>query len=710
MHTSPQASNRKNILNPILLFLFILLIYSLSIHQIVDNDIFLHIKSGEYMLENKTVLSEDVFSYTIEGKPWLNSQWLAQIIFYIIYSLFNFNGLIIFKATIICAAFLIMLFTFLKRNEYSWLYFLIAAFAVISSSGRFIERPENFTLLFVSVYLYIFNKRKELLWLIPIIQMLWVNIHGGFIVGLLLTLLFVIGEILEAKIPYFKTDLPENKSQKLRSRVILLAAVFFACFINPFGYKIILNTFQFAQNKILQKFILEWLPPFVNFSLNRQDIMAAFLCLIIISIACLILNFRKARPFHVLCLLTFLYLGISGRRNIALFAIVSSVFIGLTITQIINSSFPNLRKVLLKSRPIISACLVSLLCVLIFLVVTNIYFTQIEVPQDFGLGISSALEPIGASDFIKENNIKGKLFNDYDFGGYLIYALYPKQKVFIDGRIDTYGWDFYLNEYTPFFSGNNEILKQAINKYDINLFVLKMGKENPFVPSLLKNYVYRLIYFDRSSLIIIKNSLENKELIARYAIDTSDTEELERHALKLTMRSPHSYGLNSLSKLLDGLVKNRRFPMAEYHLGAFYSGLGDFELAKQQFEKGIEMLPGYKIMRYELGNLYFRNGKLDEAIDAYSQVLKYDKKDYKVFKVLGDIYIAKNDFVNAALEYERSIKIKPYYDIGIYKTLSTIYKFYLNNNEKAQEYYQKYLQLAKDTKEKQDAEDLINSR
>lgn len=637
MNTPLTASNRKNVFNSILLFLLIVLIYSLSIHQIVDNDIFLHIKTGEYILENRVVPSEDIFSYTIAGRPWLNNQWLAQVIFYIIYSLFNFNGLIIFKATIICLAFLVMLFTFLRRNAYSWLYFLIAAVVVIASSGRFIERPENFTLLFTAVYLYIFHKQRVLLPLIPFIQALWVNMHGGFIIGLLLTALFVAGEVLEAGVPYFRRRLPEGKNHNLRPLFILMAAVFFACFLNPFGYKLIFNTFQFAQNKVLRKFILEWLPSFAHIGLNRFDVMAAFISLIIASIACFVFNFRRARPFPALCLAAFLYLGISARRNVTLFAIVSGVFIGLAITQIIDNSSLGLQKILRKSARAASLCLASLLCALIIAIVTNVYFTRLEVPQDFGLGVSGALEPVGASGFIKENNIKGRMFNSYDFGGYLIYALFPAQKVFIDGRIDTYGWDFYPNEYAPFYSGDKEIFKRAVNKYDIDIFILKMGEEGPFVPGLLESGDYRLIYFDRSSLIVVKNSARNKEIIARHGINISDIGELEKYASGISKKPPPSYGFDSLSKLLDGLAGGRRFPIAEYHLGIFYRKLGAFELSRQQFEKGINMLPWYKTMRYELGNLYFSNGRLDEAIDAYKQVLKYDKRDYKVFKVLGDI-------------------------------------------------------------------------
>jgi len=700
MNNLTPALKGKSISERILLFLFIILIYALSIHQIVDNDVFLHIKTGEYILKNRAVPSVDIFSYTIKGRPWLNNQWFADIVFYILYSILNINGLILFKASVICAAFLIMLFTYYKRNEYSWFYFFIAALAVISSSGRFIVRPENFTLLFIAILLYIFNKQRSLLFLVPIIQVFWVNMHGGFILGLALTALFVAGETLESRLPYFRKYPPEAKKGKPWPLFLLLAAVFSACLINPYGYKVILNTLPFAQSRFLRSCILEWLPSFLNISMNRLDVMVAFASLIILSTVTFILNIKKAKPFLSMCLLMFLYLAISARRNIALFSIIAPVFIGLAITQIMDSCPSNFRRMLLKSKSLINASLAVSLCILIYLVVANIYYTRIGVPQNFGLGISEVQEPVGACDFIRDNKIKGKLFNDYDFGAYIIYALYPQLKVFIDGRIDTYGAGFYLRDYEAFFNDSEGIFKDANNKYGIDIFLLKMGKDNPIKPELLKDANYRLVYFDRASLIFLKDSAQNKDVIKQYAIDTSDTRKLEDYVLRRGGPHTRSYGFDFLSRLLGGLSSKYYYPLAEYQLGIFYRDIGAFELSREQFEEGIRVFPENKILRYELGNLYFRSGRLDEAMDAYRQVLRYDKKDYKVFKVLGDIYVAKKDFKNAVLEYERSVKINPLYDAGVYKTLGMLYKFYLNDSQKAEGYFLRYSQLRRDIKER----------
>jgi len=688
-----RESAQKNLLNSILLFLFILLVCSLSLHQIVDNDVFFHVKVGQYILENQSIPAQDVFSHTINGRPWLNNQWFAEIIFYLIYSFLNLNGLILFKTIILCSVFLIMFSTFFKRNEYSWLYFFIAALSVIISSGRFIERPENLTLLFTAIYLYIFIKGRRFLPVIPIIQLFWVNIHGGFVIGLFLTAFFVTGEIIETKIPYFSKLRPKGNSLKLGNLFMLLLAVFFVCFANPYGYKLAAYPLSFMGNKFLQKNVLEWLSPFLYIHMNREDIILSFILLFILCVLSFILNIKKMRPFLLLCFMAFLYLGLLARRNLTLFAIFSSIFFGLNITSIIDRSL-TLKRILSKARTTMSICLILILGALIFSIATNRYYNWLGVPQDFGLGVSRTLEPVLASNFIKENDIKGNLFNDYDFGAYFIYSLYPSQRGFIDGRIDTYGEDFYKNDYMAFLSGDINTVKKLSDKYKIDIFVLKMGKEQPLMSNLLKDSKgFKLVYFDEASVIIARDTEQNEELISKYAIDIDRVNDIEKRSLMLGEQKIGSYGFDYLSALLARFTEGRRFPMKEYNLGNFYMDLGAFELARREFEEGIRLSPHYKIMRYCLGNLYFRNGKLDEAIDAYSEALKYDKKDFKVFKVLGDIYLRKNDFIKARDEYEKSIKINPLYDVGVYKILSDIYKFYLNDAGKADEYNARYLQL-----------------
>lgn len=698
---------QKSIFHPILISLFVILIYSLSIHQIICNDLFWHIKTGEYIVANKSVPMTDPFSYTIEGKSWLSNQWLSDILLYTIHKFFNFNGLILFKATLISIVFLIMLSAFFKRNAYSWLYILIASAAVFCSNNRFILRPDNFTLFFTSLYIYIFTmsgnktacgcqqgvtKKNNYLFALPFLQILWVNTHGGFIIGLLLTGLFLIEEIFETKVlPLFlRMNSTCNSRLRLQRAFLLAGAVLCASFISPFGPKIILYPFKLVGSKFFQGSVLEWLSIFSVINLKIETI-CLFIFLSVIAIISFLLNLRRIRIFNLLYCIVFGFLAVYSRRYIPLFAIGSTICFGLNITDVFDKVSFNVKRSLLKISSFANISVVFLLCAAIFFVITNRYYRKIEVPKDFGLGIAENLQPIDACKFIKENKIKGRMFNSYDFGAYLIYALYPEHKVFMDGRVDTYGEDFYVNEYQVFINGGPQEAARLAEKYNINFFVLKIGMENPLMTHILRSHQYEIVYFDAASVILLKRTEENKPVLDKYAIDISNNENLRLYDLKFNSnKDVNLYGFDWLYILFKNFISRRAFPIKEYNLGNFYSGLGAVELSERHFKRGIEKFPEYKTMRYCLGDLYFRNNRFKEAIEAYSAVLKYDKNDYMIHKVLGDVYIRINDFKKACSEYERVLEIEPNYDINIYRTLGALYQYYFNDAKKAEIYYSEY--------------------
>ena len=219
--------------------------------------------------------------------------------------------------------------------------------------------------------------------------------------------------------------------------------------------------------------------------------------------------------------------------------------------------------------------------------------------------------------------------------------------------------------------------------------------------NLLKDDGFKLVYYDAAAVVLLKNSPENRAVIREYPVDFSRTGPAAPPGV--------SFGLEPLAKLLRGFVDGRGFPMAEYNLGNFYESLGQVELAREQFERGIRLFPGYKMMRYCLGNLYFRSGRLAEALEAYGEILRFDSKDDKVFKVRGDIFLRQNDFAGAAREYERALELAPDSDAGVYKTLGLISLFHFHDPGKARDYFAKYLRRVRGPRESREIEGLLRA-
>ena len=210
--------------------LFVLTVFQANI-EIKDLDLWLHLGAGKFITQNVFVPNQDVFSCTIAGHPWLNHEWLFQILVYNIYSLFGFDGLIDLQVFIAVAIFASLLFLGYNKDQQLW-QILVLLLTLLVFQTRFTNRPDLFSILFFVIYfavLAVHFERATSVFLLVVLQMLWVNIHGFFIFGPLLVFIFLIsegvkrhvnlpfewnsiGRVSDAEYKKFKAALPHIKS------------------------------------------------------------------------------------------------------------------------------------------------------------------------------------------------------------------------------------------------------------------------------------------------------------------------------------------------------------------------------------------------------------------------------------------------------------------------------------------------------------------
>ncbi len=165
-----------------------------------DGDFWWHLKTGEYISKNSLIPRTDFFSFTNYGKPWVAHEWLSELIFYAIYSRFNFNALILIFAVVTALAFWIALKRSTAHPFIGGFAALLGVWSVLPTVG---VRPRAFTLLLASIYLAILGRYartgqgQAIWWLVPLMA-LWANLHGGFLIGLVLILLAIVGILLDA--------------------------------------------------------------------------------------------------------------------------------------------------------------------------------------------------------------------------------------------------------------------------------------------------------------------------------------------------------------------------------------------------------------------------------------------------------------------------------------------------------------------------------
>src|SRR3989338_4089819 len=185
--------------------LFGLVVFCANI-EIKDLDLWLHLKMGEFITQHKYVPSVDILSCTIAGKPWVNHEWLFQVVAHLIFKNGGPEVLIAMQVFVVSATILILLFLGYSRERQFGVVFLLLLVMLVYQL-RFTIRPDIFSLLFFAVYIYILALHLDKRWVLPVIflvQVLWANVHGFFFFGPFIVLVGIAAEFLKrsVKLPW----------------------------------------------------------------------------------------------------------------------------------------------------------------------------------------------------------------------------------------------------------------------------------------------------------------------------------------------------------------------------------------------------------------------------------------------------------------------------------------------------------------------------
>lgn len=476
----------------IVLFLIIpilLMAFMFGINKIYDTDFFWHLKTGEWVWTHKAVPTHDIFSWLRfdTNMEWFAHEWLSEVIFYLIYQGVGYIGLILLPA-FICLFIVYFLYTtnkeYFKRNII--LFFLWIGLFLYQIQSFTVARPQVFSYVFLTITIYILTKYRtqetKLIWLLPIISVLWVNMHGGsFSVLYVLIIITMLSGIFNFKFQRIRGyKLPKIKLIKLSSVFIL---TILASMINQMGYKILLYPFQLTGNDVLMNTIAEWTAPDIK---SRTGLLV-FVALGIVITTLLVLK-SEIDLYDMLLVLGFTYLTLKSIRFIPLFLIVSTPILFKYIPKInFNhlSGFSRLRKIIGLSIIVFSIYLISNISVLLTLCYQSpIGYNLFTYPSD------------KAIEYIKKEEPK-RLFNHYNWGGYLISKDIP---VFMDGRSDMY---IYYN-YEDYLKIANVKpgIKDLLKKYDFDMIITTKASSLP--PYIDNDTDYTKVFEDDTCFIYKK--------------------------------------------------------------------------------------------------------------------------------------------------------------------------------------------------------------
>ena len=466
-----------------------------------------HLKLGEVIVGCRCVPEVNLFSYTYPNFPIVNHEWLAEVIFYVTSSWFGLHALLVLKMILIIITASLLYSTALKKGSLFWVT-IFSIFSITVFSTRFYVLPELFSYLFVGIFIFLIEKYKEtrkiaLLWILPFIELFWVNMHIYYIIGVGMYGLFFIEDFIKNK----KLDLKLVGVGITLILSVFLNPKFIQGAILPFT---VFNNYGFNVEENIST--LKFFNPTstntnIAYTLTMQVIV--FEVLIMLFIFLLFFKHLWKNIFQLGNGIFAAILGLKFVRAIGVFAILGYISLVQSFTYIEN----RLRKKDEDLTVILKLLFAIVAGVVILIHVVGLFQYKI-------LSFSYVPSTEKALEFIKETELKGPIFNNYRIGNHLIYGLYPKEKVYIDARPEAYPASFF-KEYLLMMT-DEQYFNQQVKKYDINAVVFDVTDDpvviRPFLLRLIQSPDWIPVYGDGSVTIFVRNIEVNQKIIDKYKI------------------------------------------------------------------------------------------------------------------------------------------------------------------------------------------------
>jgi hypothetical protein len=475
------------------IILFIL-VFAMAVRIPLDTDTWWHLRSGEYILSNRSIPLRDPFSHTRFDQPWIDHSWGSQVIMYSIYRLFGGAGqpgdggnvgLAVYTALLATAG---MAFVYLICEGNAYLRAFVVILAAAAAAVFWSARPQmtSFFLSTVVLYLLFFYKRRHVdrLWLIPIIMLIWVNLHSGFAIGFILLFGTIAGEILGRLLDSKNPDvLTWPQIGKLVAITVIALVVIV---VNPNTTQMWAYPFRTVGIGVLQQYIQEWASP--NFH-GRET--WPFVLLLLGALAAVGLSGKRIAWTDLVLVSGTAFLSLYAGRNISTFAVVAAPVLSRHANVILEER--GLR--VPRARPA-SGFALALNLLILFLVIlgAGAKIALALNPKAVAEAQIDAL-PVRAADFLNANKPDGKMFNTYNWGGYLMFAA-PEYPVFVDGRTDLYD-DALLTQWLQTMQG--EQWQETFRQWNIGLVVIE--HDSALAKLLRQEPAWKEIYQDKQASV-----------------------------------------------------------------------------------------------------------------------------------------------------------------------------------------------------------------
>jgi len=491
--------------NIIFLALFLTLLFTPGINLLLDCDTGYHIRTGEYILETFSIPKYDIFSFSTPSNEWINTAWLSDVVMHLLHRPFGLTGVVIFFAFLISFVYP-LLFKIIRQYGVNIIFTtLIVLFVLICSQIHWLARPHIFSWILLLIWYYLLDSfwysHRNYLYFLPPIMLLWINLHGSFALGFMIIVIYLLGSLIRILRAVDK-QLYIKKAKFLGLTTI--ACLIFS-FINPSNYHTLLYPFKLVSERFIMDHVDEFLSPNFHYAM-------AFEFFLLLMIVIFVISRNRLNFIEIILALVFTHMALYSRRFIPVFSIIIAPILAKHAEAILKESDGRFASFLKKRANKIAATDASVKGY-IWIVIAIIVVTVGAKGGLLNYGFDDKKKPVAAVEFMKRESLKGNMFNNDEFGDYIIYSAYPQYRVFIDGRIGAVYDEKRLKEYSRviFFESGWEGI---IEKYNIKWIIFDTN--SILSRFLLEKKEWHLIYSDKVANIFVRKIPENEDLIKKY--------------------------------------------------------------------------------------------------------------------------------------------------------------------------------------------------
>lgn len=518
--TDPSSKPTRLVVVATLVLLFGALAFE-GLRPLADLDVWWHIRLGEVMVQTRSLVPSDVFSYTRFATPWPWKDWGTALLMYGTWSLGGITALVLLKASMLLGTAALQ---WRQLRAIRGLPLAVASLSVAvcmsAASFRFTERGATVSLVIVAAVMLLIDRHRAgksgLVWTIPLV-VLNANIHRG-----VLFLPVVLGalaavELVEAKL--------QAKTRPWTRTALIAVGASLAILVTPFGTRIITTTIALmGQHSPL---ITEWAP--VEYELVQRLSPATLVLLPFVAIGGVLGAVRTRDPWDAVVVLLAFGLGLQSIRHLP--------YIALLAVGPAASGWASVGQAVWRGR-------LQPLLAMAAAVGALLYIAGRPLPPP-SFGLAPAHYPEKGVAFLQREGVQGPMFNQFGYGGFLLFHLWPSERVYIDGRTDLVYTPQMVERYIQ-CGGDPDVFAEEDAAHRFQFVLVDNSPMQGAFAHLDFNPAWVLVHASRRSLIYVKRGGLNDALIERLGYRWLKAHALER---SIVAADRQGHGREALAEL-----------------------------------------------------------------------------------------------------------------------------------------------------------------